>query len=546
MYIDDLCVLGKTWQDHLENLRAVFERLESANLRLKLAKCKFGRRVIPFLGYIVSGDGLQINPEKSAAIRDYPPPATLKALRSWIGLVSYLRRFVSRLSHKLIPLHQCATTTNVKANWTEECQRAFLSLKEELMSPRVLSHPDFALPFRVTCDASNVGLGGLMSQVKEGVEYPISYISPVLHPAERKWHTTDRELEAVVWALKKFKAYIEGTGVEVVTDHQALTALYNRKEPSDRVARRLEFLSRFDLQIVHRKGSENKVADALSGHPVEGSEMEKDWLGQEEELMEKKDAGMQDNKDGQPEESETRASVLELLVDHEVLSKVGAMQRSDPTIRPWIEYLEDGTLLEDEKEAHRIVTEAREMTFDEDHRLYLVWHGGPFAGQELRKRLVVPQLLRQSVLLLGHDDRLAGHMGVDRTYRRLRPYYFWPRMLEEVEQWVTACETCARTKPPRTPPKGLLHGIPPPSRPMELVAVDAVGPLKRAADGNRYILVWIDHFSKFLWLHALSEFDGETTARALISLASQWGRPEKLLFSPRLFFLVCGGLLPVL
>ena len=199
--MDDILVCSKTWKEHLQHLEEIFIRLDHNNLRLKLKKCTFGRGSLPFLGYLITTNGVSPDPDKVSRLQKLPPPTNTTETRSFLGLVNYYRRFIPDLSNIGRPLYNLIKK-ETRFQWTSDCQAAFDSLKQKLTTSPMLVYPHFDRPFCVSTDASNLGAGAVLSQVHEGQERPIAYFSHKFNGAESRYETVEQELYAVVLALK--------------------------------------------------------------------------------------------------------------------------------------------------------------------------------------------------------------------------------------------------------------------------------------------------------------------------------------------------------
>lgn len=236
VYIDDIIIFGKTFDETLQNLEQVFKKLQSAGLKLKASKCTLFKKEVLFLGYKVSGDGVQTDPEKVAVVEKWPVPIDASEVRSFVGLCSYYRRFIAGFSSMAKPLFRL-TEKGREFKWTTDCQNAFDNLKKCLTTAPLLAHPNFSLPFILDTDASQVGLGAVLSQEIEGKIRVITYASRTLSKSERKYCVTRKELLALVFACKHFRHYLYGHKVKVRTDHSALKWLMSFKDPQGQVAR---------------------------------------------------------------------------------------------------------------------------------------------------------------------------------------------------------------------------------------------------------------------------------------------------------------------
>ena len=204
VYLDDVIIVGKTFQDHLCNLREVFQRLRDAGLKLKPAKCDFCSLQVEFLGHIVSTDGVRTEPSKTEKVAQWPVPKTRKEVQQFLGLANYYRRFVKDFATIAKPLHRLTEKT-VKFEWTSECQTAFEEICHRLVTAPILAFPDYEREFILDTDASDTGIGAVLSQVQEdGSERVIAYASRVLTKPERRYCVTRCELLAVVSFVQHF------------------------------------------------------------------------------------------------------------------------------------------------------------------------------------------------------------------------------------------------------------------------------------------------------------------------------------------------------
>ena len=267
-YLDDIIVFSSTWAEHLERLRAVFERLRRANLKLGARKCHLAAREVSFLGYRVTPEGLEPEPRLMEAISKLPPPINVAEVRSFLGLVGYYRRFVKRFLDKAAPLNHLLHKDH-PWKWTRECQEAFQTLKGEIASRPVSAYPDFSQPFRLYTDASNLGLGAILAQKQDGKEKIICCASRTLNNAETNYSTTKKECLAIVWGVQVFRPFLVATHFEILTDHYALQWLRSMKSNSAILHRWAAALEDCRFTILHRPGKLQGHMDALSRLPTE-------------------------------------------------------------------------------------------------------------------------------------------------------------------------------------------------------------------------------------------------------------------------------------
>ncbi|XP_053873204.1 uncharacterized protein LOC128831095, partial [Malaclemys terrapin pileata] len=264
-YLDDVVIYSPQWETHLERVAAVLRSLREAGLTANPKKCRIGWQETKYLGYAI-GHG-QVKPliGKVQAIANCPPPTTKRQVRQFLGLAGYYRRFIPQFAAIAAPLTGLLTKDSPRqVIWTTECDRAFRTLKKCLCSEPVLYSPDFNLPFVLQTDASEVGLGAVLSQDVGGEEHPVLYISRKLFPREKNYAVVEKEALAVKWACEALRYYILGVPFTLVTDHSALQWLGRMKDHNMRLQRWYLALQPFAFTVRHRAGKEHANADFLS------------------------------------------------------------------------------------------------------------------------------------------------------------------------------------------------------------------------------------------------------------------------------------------
>ena len=271
VYIDDIIVFSQTLDGHVEALKAVCEKLDAANLKIKPEKCEFASDQVEFLGHIVRRDGLLPAPKKQLAVQNFSVPKTPKEVRSFLGLANYFAHFMEAFRLAAVPLEELIKK-GVKFKWLDKHTEAVNKIKEMLLSPPVLAHPNFEKSFIVETDASQHGMGAVLIQVGEdGLEHPVMYYSKKFNKAEKNYIVSGQEALGVVYALRKWRGFVcNGKKIIVRTDHAPLKVFNRDKgELSQRLSRWLDFFGEYTLEFVHKPGCKNNFADGLSRQPVE-------------------------------------------------------------------------------------------------------------------------------------------------------------------------------------------------------------------------------------------------------------------------------------
>ena len=266
IYLDDIIVFSTTFDEHLRRLRNVLVALREAHLQLKLSKCSFACTEVAYLGHVVSANGITPDPQKVAAVLQFPKPTEAKPLRQFLGLTNYHRKFIHNYANIAEPLHR-ALKGHKKFQWTPSCQQEFDFLKSKLTSLPILGYPDFFQPFILHSDASANATGAVLSQLQSGKETVISYWSHQLSKAERNYSTIECKALAVIGAVKEFYPYLYGFKFTLVTDHNPFTSLKDLKDTDGQLARWMLYLQQFHFTFQHRSGKFHGNADALSRAP---------------------------------------------------------------------------------------------------------------------------------------------------------------------------------------------------------------------------------------------------------------------------------------
>ncbi|KAI2659768.1 Transposon Tf2-6 polyprotein [Labeo rohita] len=267
-YIDDILIYSKSEVEHVDHVRTVLSRLLENQLYIKAEKCEFHVKQTSFLGYNISHEGVKMDETKVKAVTEWPQPNTVKELQRFLGFANFYRRFIRNYSMVSAPLTTLLKGKPSKLRWTEEASHAFATLKERFTTAPILKHPDPDLPFTVEVDASDCGIGAVLSQRhgQPGKLFPCAFFSRKLTAAERNYDVGNKELLSMKAAIEEWRHWLEGAvhPFQVITDHKNLEYIRSAKRLNPRQARWSLFFTRFQFTVTYRPGSKNNKADALS------------------------------------------------------------------------------------------------------------------------------------------------------------------------------------------------------------------------------------------------------------------------------------------
>ena len=540
VYLDDVIVFGRTFEEALQNLDRVFERIEQASLLLKPSKCRLFKTSVDFLGHVVSADGIICDPKKISAVQNWAAPSSVKEVRSFVGFASYYRKFIPGFATVAGPLH--ALMGKVKFEWSNACQEAFDKLRSLLMSTPVLAYPQEGQTFYLDTDASNVGTGAVLSQVHDGSEHPVAYASRALSTSQRNYCTTMRELLAVVQYTNHFRHFLLGNKFILRTDHASLVWLTNFKEPEGMLARWLAALAVFDFEIQHRPGKKHGNADGLSRRKCARSQCPDCRPTSDDEIA----AHLSDT--GPSNESENRPKVDEHSelddIDREqsepgswlqgwTLEELKAAQDEDKNIAKFTAW--KLSRLPCPERAAAGICGREGLWFYACYDMLEVHNGLLYVADTKREvksstvlRLVAPLPIRRQLFKQIHQTRTGGHQGINNTIAVVNRHFYWPGQYADVRRWCQQCEGCARAKTGESGHRAkLVQDIP--GMPMERMAVDLMGPLPKTENGNLYIAVVVDYFTKWAEAFALPNKQSQTVAEALVTgVICRLGAPHRL------------------
>jgi len=448
IFLDDILVFSRSIEEHLGHLRRVLSVLRQHQLFAKMSKCEFGLPAVTYLGHVVSTDGISTDPSKVAAVRDWPKPKDAHQVRQFLGLAGYYHRFIRDFAGIATSLTDL-TKDDAEWVWDERQDSAFKALKRALSSAPVLMVPDPHRDFVVETDASGFAVGAIVSQEDDrGRLRVVAYASRKMTGPETRYPVHNKELLAIRYAFGKFRHYLHGPHVKVMTDHQALKYITTQPHLDDQQNRWMGFLQQFDFEIVYRPGAQNTAADALSRSPQFLSALSTSGL------------------------------------DASVVAKFESGYKSDAFFNKVVQ-----ALTTDDAPNPDVVSVKHRYRMN-GSLLYLTEGGA--------ERLCVPddRALRTQILHDCHDSPVSGHPGFERTYELIHRRFYWPSMDVTIRRYVNSCDSCQRTKPRTTASKDVLHPLDIPRGIWESVSMDFITHLPVTTNGFDSIFVVVDRLSK--------------------------------------------------
>ena len=596
VYLDDISVVGETFEENLENLVEVLGRFRKFGLKLKASKSVLFKRETKFLGRLVNASGIHVTDDHIRSVQEWPVPTNRKELERFLGFVNYHREFVQDMAEKTAELY---ALTGAKASWAwkEEHTKAFQELKKTLVSPPVLAFPNATDTFILDTDASDLALGAELSQIQDGKERTIAYASKSLNGPRKTYCTTRKELLAVVVFTNHFRHYLLGRTFILRTDHASLVWLMRFKSLGGQLSRWLQALSEYNFRIEHRSGRKHVNADALSRMnesrdcdcgsagqtlgtlPCNGcsfcAKVQESWERFDEEVDDVlplvrtvftlgsddsnafsvlgrtcQDPGssgedncgnatvqpqFEDRHQGElgstcqgspmvhiaqvktlndtDEQTPADDGDISNYMQQYTNEQVRMMQLQDPDLGPLILWLEGEDPTEGDlrlqSQATRHFWLCRSQLKLAKGVLTYLWED--VGGQT--PLLLVPRKMQKSILELFHDAPTGGHLGRDNTIAKIRQRYLWYGLSTDVRLHVTACPRCGRGKHKRNTPRAPLTNYQG-GFPGDRVHLDILGPFCESTKGNRYVLMIIDQFSRWLEVVPLKVMDAEAVAQA--------------------------------
>ena len=522
VYLDDILIFSRDEESHVEHVRTVLERLRQFKLYAKASKCTFHTSQVEFLGFIVSSDGISIDPARVEAIAAWPEPECIFDVQQFVGFANFYRRFIESYSKIMGPLNALVRGPDAQKKgknkkklgfcFNEAARKAFQEIKEIFQKAPLLAHFDPLLRTLVESDASGEAIGAICSQLQKesGAWKPIAFFSRKMRPEETRYGVGDQEMLAIVEAFREWRHFLEGNAHQVLvkTDHANLTNFMTTKELSRRQARWAEYMASFDFAIVFRAGSTNP-ADAPSRRPDYMRTSTHDEQHQARFMHKLEEAIRQGAEE--PQEvaylaigsgmEDASSSLFALVTRKEAKEALAGETPLHPepqeSMRDFVRKVQMRDTLAQKKLAEidqrgqggRLEGTAWSMRLDDG---LLRCNGKVYIPQE-------PALIAE-IMRIHHDDPQAGHYRARRTKEAITTKYWWHDMHKSIREYVNNCPTCQLNAVHRHKPYGLLEPLPVPQRPAEWMSVDFITGLPPAKWQDKVydaLMVVVDMFTKY-------------------------------------------------
>lgn len=517
-FIDDILVYSETLEEHIQHVRQILQILLDHGLYVSLEKCKFHVQEVNFLGFLITPNGIAMEPERVATINEWPVPTSLLDIQVFLGFCNFYRRFIKAYSRVALPITALLRKGSRPFDWTEQAQHAFEQLKRLFTQAPILRHFDPTLPIYLYTDASGFAISAILCQKDErDLLHPVAFWSRKSNPAECNYDIHDTEMLAIVSAFQHWRHYLEGAShtVTVYTDHKNLEVFMSTKVLNRRQARWAELLAGYDFVLAHTPGTKNP-ADGPSRRPdyAKGVELP---------------VGMLLPPSSHPTPAPNDATHTMPTQVHSALTKSmhntnrttsnaqhttpnairSGTDKSEPGPDSTLARMSAGTLY---RLNTTLTTHMPDATL---HRRFTKHLGSDALAQAQSPPttpyrwedglllhhtfIYVPEALRLDLLRMHHDDPLAGHFGVHRTLELLSRNYWFPSMAAYVRDYVGTCDLCMRGKPSRHRKHGELMPLPVPAGPWKGLSCDFITDLP-PSNHHDALLVFVDRFTKMTHL----------------------------------------------
>jgi hypothetical protein len=499
-YLDDILIYSEDPLEHEEHVRKVLERLRKAGLQADIKKSEFRVTRTKYLGFIISTDGIEVDPEKVSVVKNWKEPTTVKGVQSFLGFCNFYRRFITNYGRIARPLNEL-TRKGTAYTWTASCQEAFDQLKATMLSAPILRYYEPERPTMVETDASNGVLAGVLSQQDPRSElwHPVAFFSKSMQPAELNYDIHDKEMLAIIRSLEEWRAELEGLQADpfqIYSDHRALEYFMTTKKLSARQARWAEYLSRYHFRLMYRTGKANERADALSRKHEDVTAQGKVMAEYRTQVLiprAKIDPAVVKDLELAPINDFVSPAHEEISAPDATNSAFNAShdQEMPDSIQLMDRILSENRTSPDLQELRSKARNEKEDTWQLKDGL-LLRYGKLYVTDGM---LTDEMPLRTAIIRETHAQPLVGHPGRTKTRQLLMRRFYWPDQAKDINVYCDNCHTCRRSHVPRGKKPGFLHPLPVPDRPWQHVTVD-FKKCPESKSGYNMVAIFVDRLGK--------------------------------------------------
>ena len=582
-YHDDIYVFSQSVESHFEHLGNSLKAIIEANIQVSAEKTKLFVTQAHVLGHVVGNGTIKPDYDKTEDIVNMSPPKNRTGVRSFLGMTSFFRKFIPNYAKIAAPL-TLLTSDNVPWCWGTDQFTAFETLKSKLIEGPVLRAPDFSLTWYLLTDASSGAIGSWLAQRHDGHLHPVAYHSRQLKPHELKWTLDPYEAEvlAIYDSLKKFKHFLYGSRIIILSDSHALQWLFSKSQfKSPRLTRWALSIQCYGADILHIPGPLNRPADTLSRYPVhdllalnDNPQLDATISPQEntfqtpgiyppDKLQEVRDPT--DKRiitqaeflvEGDPENLKalTLVSYREtpgyIALSDKVISvnsirtndpdttdpgntilwtqsEMKAAQQSDPLVKHIAQYVKNPSTI-NRQMVDPNIKDLDTFILDNSGILYKKQSdaSAEFRGEE--EVICVPYTLQRRAMESIHNTNIAGHPGPERSCWAAHRKFWWRHMNKHISRYAETCKSCIQFKG-RPHPQVSTRRYPVPPRPWHTISVDLVGRLPQTKENHKFVLVCVDHLTRYTVAVPLKTKSAQEVALSLSRIFCEHGFPVTLL-----------------
>lgn len=434
-YIDDILIFSKTFTEHMDHLTQLLDAIKTEGFRLKFTKCTFASDSVKYLGHIIQNNSVKPVKDNLISIKSFPIPRTQKNIRQFLGKINFYHEYVPKSAIILDPLHNLLRK-NQKFVWSEECQKAFDTIKNLLCSQPVLEIFDQELPINIYTDASLEGVGAILKQLQpDGKEKPVAYFSKKLNEAQKKKKAIYLECLAIKEAVKYWQYWLIGKSFTVYSDHKPLENMNLKSRTDEELGDLTYYLSQYDFKIKYTPGRKNLEADCLSRNPV----LEPD-----------------ENKDEQ-------------------LKVVNFIKLND--------------IITDQYKNEEIKKNKSKLI--EKDKIY-------FKRINKKEKILISEKFCIQLLKTIHKDFC--HIGIGQMQKTMSPLFTTKNLTKNIKTICRTCEICIKNKSRGQNKFGFMSHLGPATKPFEIISIDTIGGFGGSRSTKKYLHLLVDHFTRYAFI----------------------------------------------